>query len=67
MPRTIAALEALAGVGREPNVRVVVAAAVEQERGDALDVAAVDLLAVHDRTLSDMQHADDDGGQSRAT
>ena len=39
-------------------------AAVEQERRDALDVAAIDLLAVHDRTLSDMQHADDDGGQT---
>ena len=39
-------------------------AAVDQERRDALDVAAVDLLAVRYRPLPDVQHADDDGGQS---
>ena len=59
-------MKALAGVGRKPR-RVVVAAAVEQEGGDRLDLAAVEALRPGERALRDVHHAHDHRRHARAT
>ena len=59
-----AALKALVGVGREP-FGVGVGAGVEEEGGDPVDRAAVQLEGAGQRPLVDVHHRDDDGGLAR--
>ena len=58
MPSTIAALEALAGIGRQPH-RIRVAAAMEQERGDPVHRFAIQHPVARILPSGHVENADD--------